>query len=129
MILSLVVPDYAHTTSRTAAPLIPALASDKPVSRLLLLAIAIAMIVFYSLLWSPWWYPLSDSSLYLNMARGLMQGKGFSSLRQIHRDVRPLTPLLLFGIMKLGGGIGAMHAVMIVLTLLSHALMFLTLRR
>src|SRR5437868_11537088 len=125
MILSFVA-DYADPSTRigTAAPAnaLPALTSDKPVSRPLLAAIAIALVVMYALLWSPWWYPLSDSSLYLNMARGLMQGKGFSSLRQIHRDVRPLTPLLLYAIMKFGGGIGAMHAVMIALTLLSHAL-------
>lgn len=90
---------------------------------------AIAITCFYALLWSPWWYPLSDSALYLNMARALMQGKGWDSVRQMHRDVRPLTPQLLFGIMKLGGGIGTMHAVMIGLMLTAHTLTFLTLRR
>ena len=90
---------------------------------------ALAIAIFYALLWSPWWYPLSDSALYLNMARALMQGKGWESLRQMHRDVRPLTPLLLFCIMKLGGGIGAMHAVMIGLMLAAHSLTFLTIRR
>src|SRR5947209_8240940 len=105
------------------------MASDRPVSWVILLLTALLLTIFYALLWSPWWYPLSDSSLYLNMARGLMQGKGFASLRQIHRDLRPLTPLLLFAIMKLGGGIGAMHIVMIALMLIAHALTFLTLRR
>ena len=90
---------------------------------------ALGVGLFYALLWSPWWYPLSDSALYLNMARSLMQGKGWDSLRQLHRDVTPMTPLLLFAIMKLGGGIGAMHAVMIGLTLTAHTLTFLTLRR
>jgi hypothetical protein len=99
------------------------------VSLRVLLATAAMLCLFYALLWSPWWYPLSDSALYLNMARALARGKGFASLRQMHRDVRPMTPLLLFAIMKLRGGIGAMHAVMIALTLLSHALAFLTLRR
>ena len=47
----------------------------------------------------------------------------------MHRDVRPLTPLLLFVIMKLGGGIGAMHAVMIGLMLVAHTLTFFTLRQ
>jgi hypothetical protein len=100
-----------------------------PVSRGALAVTAVALCIFYGLLWSPWWYPLSDSALYLNMARALVKGRGFASLRQMHRDVRPMTPLLLFAIMKLRGGIGAMHAVMIGLMLLSHGLAFLTLRR
>ena len=105
------------------------LEGDRPVSRRTLLLTAILLCLFYALLWSPWWYPLSDSALYLNMARALARGASVESLRQMHRDVRPFTPLLLAGIMKLGGGIGAMHAAMISLTLLSHALAFLTLRR
>jgi hypothetical protein len=105
------------------------LADDRPVSRPLLLSIFAIICLLYGLLWSPWWYPLSDSSLYLIMARGLMEGRGFGFLRQIHRDVRPLTPLLLYAIMKCGGGIGAMNAAMSILTLLSHVLAFLTLRK
>jgi hypothetical protein len=105
------------------------LAGNRRVPRRTLLLTAILLCLFYALLWSPWWYPLSDSALYLNMARALARGASVESLRQMHRDVRPFTPLLLAGIMKLGGGIGAMHAAMIVLTLLSHALAFLTLRR
>jgi hypothetical protein len=105
------------------------LADDRRVARPLLWAVFGIICILYALLWSPWWYPLSDSSLYLIMARGLMQGRGMGSLRAIHRDVRPLTPLLLFVIMKCRGGIGAMNAAMTVLTLLSHVLAFLTLRK
>src|SRR5438876_1218593 len=83
----------------TNASALPPMASDRPVSWVILLLTALLLTIFYALLWSPWWYPLSDSSLYLNMARGLMQGKGLASLRQIHRDVRQFTPLLLFAIM------------------------------
>ena len=105
------------------------LADDRPVARPLLWGIFGLICILYALLWSPWWYPLSDSSLYLIMARGLMQGRGFGFLRTIHRDVRPLTPLLLFAIMKCRGGIGAMNAAMTILTLFSHVLAFLTLRK
>src|SRR5436305_1428561 len=61
--------------------------------------------------------------------RGRRGGEGWGAVRQLHRDVRPMTPLLLSGIMKLGGGIGTMHAVMIALMLAAHWLAFLTLRR
>jgi hypothetical protein len=107
----------------------PNLASDRPVSRRALLAFWLTLIVLYALLWSPWWYPLSDSALYLNMARTLARGQGWTAARQLHRDVRPLTPLILAAIMNLGGGIGAMHSVMIALMLGSHAMAFVTLRR
>src|SRR5204862_2589079 len=119
----------APLTQAQDSNLSPPLASDAPVPRRVLALTALLICVFYALLWSPWWYPLSDSALYLNMARALARGEGWERARQLHRDVRPLTPLLLAGIMKLGGGIGAMHAVMIGLTLASHVLAFLTLRR
>ena len=90
---------------------------------------AACVCVFYALLWSAWWYPLSDSALYLNMARALARGGSLESVRQMHRDVRPLTPLLFAAIMKLGGGIGTMHAATSGLTLVSHLFAFLTLRR
>jgi hypothetical protein len=105
------------------------LASDRPVSRRALLGFWLALIVFYALLWSPWWYPLSDSALYLSMARVLARGEGWAAARELHRDVRPLTPLLLAVIMKLGGSIGAMYAVMIALMLAAHGLAFLAMRR
>src|SRR3954452_25017545 len=93
--------------SAEADPAPHLLASNAPVPRRVLLLIAAGTCVFYALLWSPWWYPLSDSALYLNMARALARGEGWGAVRQLHRDVRPMTPLLLSGIMKLGGGIGA----------------------
>jgi len=103
--------------------------NDRPVSRGLLVVTFLIVAVLYALLWSPNYYPLSDSSLYLTVAKGLASGEGYNFIRQTHRSIRPITPLLLAGIVKCGGGIGVMHAIMIVLTLVSFGLMFLTLRR
>lgn len=105
------------------------LASDRPVPRTLLYGAFAVIAGLYALLWCPYWYPLSDSSLYLVMARALAQGRGIGFIRVIHRDVRPLTPMMLYGVIKCGGGIGAMQAVETALTLLAHVLAFLTLRR
>jgi hypothetical protein len=102
---------------------------DRPVPRPLLMITALAVAVLYAILWSGHYYPLSDSSLYLTVAKGLASGEGFNFIRQTHRSIRPITPLLLAGIVKCGGGIGAMHTVMIVLTRVSLGLMFLTVRR
>src|SRR5438445_4860434 len=70
------------------------LAGDRPVPRALLLGIFVGIAGLYALLWSPYWYPLSDSSLYLVMARALAQGRGIGFMRVIHRDVRPFTPMM-----------------------------------
>jgi hypothetical protein len=108
---------------------ISSLADDRPVPRTLLVVTALVVAALYALLWSPHYYPLSDSSLYLSVAKGLASGEGYNIIRQTHRSIRPITPLLLAGIVKCGGGIGAIHAVMILLSLVSFALMFLTVRR
>jgi hypothetical protein len=127
--LSAGVVDYSTLRVRSGPAHLLPLASDRPVPRGLLWGAFALGALLYALLWTPNWYPLSDSSLYLVMARGLMQGRGIGFLRQVHRDVRPLTPLLIFTIMKCGGGIGTIQAVMTLLTLVSHVLAFLTLRR
>ncbi len=105
------------------------LASDAPLSRGVLLGTFAAICLLYGLLYSSHWYPLSDSSLYLYLAKNLAAGKDIEFTRQIHKSIRPYTPLLLSWVLKAGGGIGAIHVVMIVLTLVSHVLAFLTLRR
>jgi hypothetical protein len=108
---------------------ISSLVDDRPVPRPLLLVTGLIVAVLYALLWSSHYYPLSDSSLYLSVAKGLASGEGYNFIRQTHRSIRPITPLLLAGVVKCGGGIGAIHAVMIVLSLVSFVLMFLTVRR
>jgi hypothetical protein len=124
------VVDHATPPAPGALPAAPLpLASDRPVPRPLLWGIFAVIVGLYALLWTPYWYPLSDSSLYLVMARALAQGRGIGFMRVIHRDVRPLTPMMLYGVIKCGGGIGAMQAVESALTLLAHVLAFLTLRR
>jgi hypothetical protein len=105
------------------------LADDRPVPRPLLICTALAVVVLYALLWSPYYYPLSDSSLYLTVAKGLASGKGLGFVRETHRSIRPITPIVFATIIKLGGDIGVIHVVMTVFTLASLSLMFLTLRK
>jgi hypothetical protein len=85
--------------------------------------------VMYAMLWSPNWYPLSDSSLYLSLGRSFAAGRGLTMMGDTVKLTPPLAPLLIALIMKLGGGIGAIQAVMTLLMLVSHALCFLALRR
>src|SRR3954469_18281948 len=101
----------------------------RPVARKWLWFWAIVVTVMYGLLWSPNWYPLSDSSLYLSLGRSVAQGRGLTMMGDPIRLVPPLTPLFLGMLMKLGAGIGTIQAVMIVLMLISHVLCFLTLRQ
>src|SRR4051812_21987187 len=96
----------AQVYPRTRASLVRGLLDDRrPVSRPLLLAIALLVTIAYALLWSPNWYPLSDSALYLSLGRSLANGQGFTFMGLPYKRVTPLTPVLLAGIMKMGGGI------------------------
>jgi hypothetical protein len=104
-------------------------ADAHPVARKWLVFWAVFVTVFYALLWSPNWYPLSDSSLYLSMGRSVANGRGLTIMGDPVRLVPPLTPLFIGLLMKLKAGIGTIQAVMIALMLVSHALCFLTLRR
>jgi hypothetical protein len=110
-------------------PLSLGLASDAPLPRALVWGTLGAIAVLYALLWSPLWYPLSDASMYLNLARGLAAGKDLEWTRQVHKSIRPLTPIVLSWIIRGGGGIGAMHVAMIAFMIVAHVLSFLTLRR
>lgn len=112
------------------APVWTAFLTDaRPISRIVTVGTFAFITVFYLLLWCPDWYPLSDSALYLILGRALASGYGYSNMGEAHHMAMPLTPLMLAGIIRAGGGIGAMHAAMIALMLLSHLLSFLTLRR
>src|SRR4051812_11099071 len=68
--------------------------------------------VSYALLWSPNWYPLSDSSLYLSLGRSFAAGRGLTMMGDTVKLTPPLAPLLIAGIIKAGGGMGAIQAVM-----------------
>jgi hypothetical protein len=76
--------------------------------------------VMYALLWSPNWYPLSDSSLYLSLGRSFAAGRGLTMMGDTVKLTPPLAPLLIALIMKLGGGIGAIQAVMTLLMLVAR---------
>ena len=101
----------------------------RPVARKWLWFWAVVVTFMYALLWSPNWYPLSDSSLYLSMGRSVANGRGLTIMGDPVRLVPPLTPLFLGLLMKLKAGIGTIQAIMIALMLVSHVLCFLTLRR
>lgn len=106
---------------------------DAPAARLpkwLVVTTALAVAALYALLWTPNWYVLSDSGLYLCLARSIANGNGFRYMGQAeHLLAQPATPGLLALVMKCGGGIGAMQAVLIVLMLAGHWLCYLTLSR
>lgn len=122
-----VTPAAASHASAERLPMV--LRGGHRVSRPVLLLTALAVALAYASLWSPWWYPLSDSSLYLIMARNLANGQGLASLSQVHSSVRPLTPIMLSWIIRAGGSVGVMLAVMTGLMLVAHGLCFVTLRR
>src|SRR5687768_5696872 len=88
---------------------------------------ALTLTVLYALLWSPQWYPLSDSALYLSMARSWADGRGLVVQGAPVDLVPPIVPVIFGAIIKAGGGIGTLHAVLIALLLLSHALAFVAL--
>jgi hypothetical protein len=90
---------------------------------------AIAITVMYALLWSPQWYPLSDSALYLAMGRSWAAGNGLTVQGHAVDLVPPIVPVMFGIIMKAGGGIGAIQAVLIGFLLAAHGLAFLALRR
>src|SRR5438874_3166418 len=117
---------YAGTATASARL---AYEDPRPVARRTLFIWAVVVTLVYALLWSPHWYPLSDSSLYLSLARSLATGRGYTYMGGPHRLVPPATPALIALILKLHGGIGAIQAVMTVLILIAQLFCFLTLRR
>ncbi|MDB5319087.1 MAG: hypothetical protein JWN40_718 [Phycisphaerales bacterium] len=118
------------TTMTTEQDVAPMAGDDaRPVARKWLWFWAGAVTLMYALLWSPQWYPLSDSSLYLSLGRSVALGRGLTVMGDPVRLVPPLTPLFIGMLIKMGAGIGVIQAAMIVLMLVSHALCFLTLRR
>src|SRR5438105_515289 len=111
--MTVVTADAQPFAAATPALPMPADHSSECVSRRWLLFWAAVVSVAYALLWSPWWYPLSDSSLYLSLGRALAEGRGFTYMGQPHRLVPPVTPLFFAAVMRLGGGIGALQAALI----------------
>ncbi|HSI32491.1 MAG TPA: hypothetical protein VK986_02790, partial [Tepidisphaeraceae bacterium] len=83
----------------------------------------------YALLWTSDWYPLSDSSLYLSVARSIANGRGITMMGESVLLTPPLAPYVIALVIKLGGGIGAIQAIMIGLMLAGHAFCFCALRR
>lgn len=87
-----------------------------------------AVTVAYLLLWSKWWYPLSDSSLFLALARNLDAGRGYTYMGRPHYMVTPLTSLMLWGLMQFSRSFSLMNASMIACMLGSFVFMYLSLR-
>ena len=116
----------------SSAPRLPncgPLLNDTPLSKSALVIFFGVMALAYGLLWSRWWYPLSDSSLYLSLARNMCEGRGYTFLGQAHRDVPPLYPLLLAGLMQISRSFAWLNLVSVVLSWLSLVLMYVALRR
>jgi hypothetical protein len=126
-------PITTRTTESTApddgGPRLLDVQSSRTVARGWLWFWAPLVTLAYALLWSPNWYPLSDSSLYLSLGRSFSAGRGLTMMGDAVKLTPPLAPLLIAAIIKLGGGMGTIQAVMTGLILLSHAFCFLALRR
>ncbi len=102
---------------------------DRPLSTRTKIIAVTSILILYALFYSPWWYPLSDSALYLSLARAIATGNGHTYMGEIFTQVPPGTPLLLAAIITLGGGIAAIHITMISLMLIGHLLAYLTLKQ
>src|SRR5437899_2065938 len=102
------------------APALQAGADARPVSRTWPWFWAVVVTAMYALLWSPNWYPLSDSSLYLSLGRSWAHGWGLTMMQDEIRLVPPLTPIFIGTLIKLHAGIGTIQLVMIALMLVSH---------
>ena len=115
--------------AQPAFPAFGGLLSDRPVRRRTLVVAFVLLAVFYGLLWSPWWYPVSDSALYLCLARNLAEGRGHSFLGAPYREVPPLYPLFLAGLFGVSRSYAWLHVSSIALTWLSSLLSYVALRR
>jgi len=114
------------------APRLPAcgsLPADAPLRKRTLVIVFGGFALLYGLLWSPWWYPLSDSALYLSLARNLCEGRGYTFLGGAHRQVPPLYALLLAGMLSISRWFAWLHVSSIVGTWLSLVLSYVALRR
>jgi len=114
-------------TSSLKEPSLPSFVDTRPIGRKLFWSSAALISLIYFLLWSPWWYPLSDSALYLSIGRSIADGDGFQFLGETHRLAAPLTPLLIATVFRLDGGIGVLHFIMVTLMLLGFLFSYLTL--
>jgi uncharacterized membrane protein YbhN (UPF0104 family) len=73
-------------------------------------AVVCIVLVVYALSYSPQWWIGSDSALYLNLARNLVRGNGYTLAGEPHVHVPPGFPAFLAGMMRLGlGSIAAMN--------------------
>src|SRR5687768_6350621 len=104
------------------------LEDDRPVPRWALVVTAVVVALAYAMMWSPYWYPLADSGLYLSLGRSLADGDGFRYMRLPYKRITPLTPWIIAWTFKAGGGVGAVHGVMIGLLLVGNLFCFLALR-
>ncbi len=125
------MPTLSYSTLPLAGSMDPAIAAPPPppIARSWLAFWFIATATLYALLWSPDWYPLSDSSLYLSLGRSLAAGRGLTMMGDPVRLTPPLAPMLIALVLKLGGGMGAIQAMMSCLMLVAHTFCFLALRR
>ena len=117
--------DYSPLTGPRAGWLF----EDRPLARRWIILALGGLLVFYALLWSRWWYPLSDSALYVSLARNLNAGRGYTFLGGYHREAPPLYAVLLGGMMRISRSFAWLHVGSVVLLWLSSVLTYVGLRR
>jgi len=86
------------------------------------------VVIAYLALWSPWYYPTSDSSVYVVLARNLLEGRGYTYMGAPHRMVSPAMPGLLAGLMSVTRSFAPINAMMTGLTLASLFLSYAAMR-
>lgn len=68
------------------------------------LAVVLAIVAMYVLGISPHWWIGKDAGLYLNLARNLAEGRGYTLAGVPNVNVPPGFPFLLAGMMRIGAG-------------------------
>lgn len=91
-------------------------------------AVIVVVLVYLAGISGRWWIG-NDTGLYLNLARNLLRGEGYTIAGRAHTMVPPGFPVLLAGPMGLGAdGFGALNAAMCLMGLAAAGTAYLLLR-
>lgn len=91
--------------------------------------LVVAVLVVYALSYSPHWWIGEDSALYLNLARNLARGDGYTIAHQPHTTVPPGLPGILGVLMRAGvQEVWALNLLMLAVSLCVICMTYLLLR-
>ncbi|MFZ1990141.1 MAG: hypothetical protein WAW96_10265, partial [Alphaproteobacteria bacterium] len=89
-------------------------------------AVVCVVLVVYALSYSPQWWIGPDSALYLNLARNLVRGNGYTLAGESHVLVPPGFPAFLAGMTRLG--LGSFAAMNLAIGLMGLATLYVSYR-